>query len=93
MKRILKNKYFISIIIFTIWMTFFDQNNFMVQQQLGKEQSQLEARKQYYLVKNKELSIRKNELLGNLENLEKLAREKYFMKREDEDLYIVKVEN
>ena len=74
-------------------MTFFDQNNFMVQQQLGKEQSQLEARKQYYLVKNKELSIRKNELLGNLENLEKLAREKYFMKREDEDLYIVKVEN
>ena len=73
-------------------MIFFDQNSFFSQRKFDKELHQLEAQKVYYTNQNEVLMTQKNELLGNLENLERLAREKYLMKRDDEDVYIVKVE-
>lgn len=71
-------------------MVFFDQNSFMAQRKTNKELNQLEARKKFYLKQNEILKIQRDELFGKVENLEKLAREKYYMKRDDEDVYIIK---
>jgi cell division protein FtsB len=90
MKKLIRNKYIITLIIFGVWMVFFDQNSFMAQRKTNKELNQLEARKKFYLKQNEILKIQRDELFGKVENLEKLAREKYYMKRDDEDVYIIK---
>lgn len=93
MLKILKNKYLLSLIIFGIWMTFFDQNSFMSQMKLTTELNQLEARRNFYLNQNEVLKVQKDELLGSMDNLERLAREKFLMKKDDEDVYIVPIED
>ena len=91
MKKLIKNKYILTLIVFTIWMVFFDQNSFLSQRKINKELNQLETRQKVYAKQNELLRAEKENLLGNFDNLEKLAREKYFMKMDDEDLYIVEV--
>ncbi len=93
MLKILKNKYLLSLIIFGIWMTFFDQNSFMSQMKLSAELNQLQARKNFYLHQNEVLIVQKDELLGSMDNLERLAREKFLMKKDDEDLFIVQTKD
>jgi cell division protein DivIC len=93
MLKILKNKYLLSLIIFGIWMTFFDQNSFMSQIKLSAELNQLQARKNFYLHQNEVLKVQKDELLGSMDNLERLAREKFLMKKDDEDLFIVQTKD
>jgi cell division protein FtsB len=93
MKKMLSNKYIITLMIFGVWMIFFDQNSFVAQRKFTKELNQLEARKKAYAHQNELLKVQSDNLLGSFDNLEKLAREKYLMKRDDEDLYLVEVEN
>ena len=93
MKRLIKNKYIITLLIFAVWMLFFDQNSFLAQRKITKELNQLEARKKLYSNQNEALRVQKDELLCSLDNLEKLAREKYLMKRDDEDVYLIKADD
>ena len=93
MKKLLKNKYILTLLIFGIWMIFFDQNSYLSQRKINKELNQLEARKKVYINQNELLKFQRENLLGSFDNLEKLAREKYLMKRDDEDVYLVEVKN
>lgn len=93
MKKLIKNKYILTLLIFTVWMLFFDQNSFLSQRKITKELNQLEARKKLYSNQNEALRNQKEELLGSTDNLEKLAREKYLMKRDDEDVYLIKTDD
>ncbi len=93
MKKLLKNKYILTLLIFGIWMIFFDQNSYLSQRKINKELNQLEARKKVYINQNELLKVQRENLLGSFDNLEKLAREKYLMKRDDEDVYLVEVKN
>lgn len=72
---------------------FFDQNSYLSQRKINKELNQLEARKKVYINQNELLKVQRENLLGSFDNLEKLAREKYLMKRDDEDVYLVEVKN
>lgn len=72
-------------------MFFFDQNSFLSQRKFTKEVNQLEARRKFYTNQNELLKIQKDALIDNPANLERLAREKYLMKRDDEDVYIINV--
>ena len=74
-------------------MIFFDQNSYLSQRKINKELNQLEARKKVYINQNELLKVQSVNLLGSFDNLEKLAREKYLMKRDDEDVYLVEVKN
>jgi len=74
-------------------MAFFDQNSFMSQMKLSAELNQLQARKNFYLHQNEVLKVQKDELLGSMDNLERLAREKFLMKKDDEDVFIVQTED
>ncbi len=88
-KRKLKDKYYISIVIFIAWVAFFDRNDFISQYTYNQKLKQLKRDKEYFL--NEIEKDRKNldELISNSRNLEKFAREKYLMKRDNEDIFIL----
>ncbi|TXI15127.1 MAG: septum formation initiator family protein [Pedobacter sp.] len=86
---ILKNKYIISSTFFVLWMLFFDRNDLMSQYQYWNQLKKLEAEKSFYTKEIKTIKKDLNELNTNPIMLEKFAREKYLMKKENEDLFVI----
>jgi cell division protein DivIC len=84
-----RNFYFVTLVIFLLWMLLLDSNNLVARFQLSSKLNSLENEKEYYEEKIKEVEKDHNELFGDRESLEKFAREKYLMKKESEDIYIV----
>ena len=85
----LKNKYILTISVFAIWMLFFDQNNVADRMKMSKEIRELEDDREYYLEQIQKDSIRFHELTTDQDNLEKYAREQFFMKKKNEDVFVV----
>jgi len=86
--KIISNKYVLIGFLFIIWMLFLDSNSWLIHRELNKELEQLDANKEYYI---KEIT-QDEKLIKILEDsvgLENFAREKYFMKKENEDVYII----
>ena len=85
----LKNKFLMSFIAFVGWMLFIDKNDYITQYYRTNELKALEKSSQYYkdriTTEKKELDL----LKSNPATLEKYAREKYYMKRDNEDLFII----
>jgi len=85
----IKNKFFIALAIFSAILLFFDKNDVFTQSTRKNQLRDLLESKQYYMdriaTERKELQ----ELKSNPGTLEKYAREKYLMKRDNEDLYII----
>lgn len=84
-----KNKYFITAMLFIMWMLFFDRNDIVSRFQLKGELSRLEEEQVYYQERIAEIEATEAELFTNEESLEKFAREEYNMKKDDEDLFII----
>lgn len=87
--RYLKSKYFLTGFAFVFWMLFFDENNFISQMRLQSELNQYEEDKDYYKEEIRKTKSDLNELLTNEKNLEKFAREKYLMKKTNEDVFVI----
>lgn len=87
--NILKYKYSILIGFFLLWIGFFDSSNLVSIAKLNKEKRMLEKDRDYYLEEIEKASATRKQLFGNKENLEKFAREKYLMKKDDEDIFII----
>ena len=87
--RYFKNFYFVTTLLFLMWMLFFDSNDFITQYRMSKQLRSLEQDKEHYLEKMAEVQQDREELMGNPELLEKFAREKYLMKRPGEDVFII----
>ena len=87
-----KNVFIVILIIFCIWMLFFDTHNLFLHRELNKEINKLEQEKEYY---KKEIDKDKKELksLGNDEGVEKYGRERYKMKKENEEIYLIEYED
>ena len=97
MKRFLKiprefflNRYFLTGAIFLLWVGIFDENNLVERAQLNKELHQLKTDLEFYDAEIEQYRKRLNELKTDNQNLEKFAREQYYMKRDDEDIFIIK---
>ena len=86
---ILRNFYGLAGILFLVWMTFLDSNDLINRYRLSAKLRSLEHEKEYYQEKIKEVEQDRAELMGTNELLEKFAREKYLMKRDAEDIYII----
>lgn len=87
--KCLKNKYFLATILFILWLIFFDQNNLIDRAiMIKKLHSMLESR-EYYIEKIEEDKKKLHELQTDRENLEKFAREQYYMKRDNEDIFLI----
>jgi|SRR5690554_761364 cell division protein DivIC len=88
----LSNRYVIVLLAFAVWMLFFDANSFLVHRELNKEIKELEKNQSYF---NEEIST-DNKFLENLKDtahIEKYAREKYYFKKENEDIFIIEFED
>jgi cell division protein FtsB len=85
----LKSKYFIAIGIFTAIMLFFDKNDVFTQSARNKQLKYLQESKQYYTDRIASERIELEQLKSNPGTVEKYAREKYLMKRDNEDLFII----
>jgi len=84
-----RNFYIVTGLIFLVWMLFLDSNDFLSRYKLTAKLRSLEGEKEYYQEKIKEVEKDKEELMGTPELLEKFAREKYLMKKDTEDIFIV----
>ena len=85
----LKNKYVITILAVFIWMLFFDRNDLFTQYSYWSQLDHLKQDKEYYIEGLKEVKEDLNELMTNKKTLEKFAREKYFMKKPKEDIFVL----
>ena len=95
MKRlpgILKNFYFLVAVFFLIWMLFIDANDFYSQYKKRRKLNALEKEKEYYIQKIHDVEKDREELLSSEKLLEKFAREKYLMKKPEEDLFVIMLE-
>lgn len=88
--KVIKNKYVLTALIFSIWLLAFDKNNLIDRHQQNNQLEQLQKDKVYYKQQIKHAKKRMNELKTNKKSLEKFAREQYLMKRKDEDIYVIK---
>lgn len=89
--KILSNKYIWVLLFFLVWMLFLDNYSYFGHQVLNNQIDELEENKEYYkqeIAKDAE-NIKK---LKNADQTEKYAREKYYMKKEKEDVYIIEFE-
>ncbi|MBE0391426.1 cell division protein FtsB [Flavobacterium sp. 7E] len=90
--KFISNKYIWVLLFFSGWMVFLDNYSYFDHRFLDNQISELEDNKTYY-----EEEIYKDEEqikeLRNPEQIEKYAREKYFMKKENEDIYIIEFES
>jgi cell division protein FtsB len=87
--QLIKNKFFISGMAFLVWMLFFDRNDLSAQYEYRNEVNKLEEEKAFYVKEIAKADIELKELTTNLNSLEKFARERYLMKRKNEDIYVV----
>jgi len=86
---IFTNKYLITGIAFAIWMLFFDRNDVILQVKRIRDLNRLQESEQVMTQKIAETKKELNLLKTNPLTLEKYAREKYLMKRDNEDLFII----
>jgi cell division protein FtsB len=84
----MRNKYFVSAAAFVIWLAFIDSKNFISQYELTSEVNKLEEQKSFFMEEIVKTRKEQEELLSSPDKLEKFAREKYLMKKDDEDLFI-----
>jgi cell division protein DivIC len=87
--KFLKSFYFIVGSLFFIWLLIFDSNDILTQVTLSNKEKELIDRKNYYESKIAEVKEEREAFLNSEELLEKVAREKFLMKGEDEDVFIV----
>ncbi len=84
--RLIFNKYFVAFSFFTIWLLFFDKNAMVTQWQLSQTIDQLEDQRAFLI---KDLESTKLLQADIAKNKEKYAREKYFMKKPGERVFII----
>lgn len=90
--RILTNKYILVLVVFLVWMFFFDTNSWFIHKELNTEIDKLNGNKTYF---EKEIAKDKEQIknLKDAEGLERFAREKYHMKKDSEEIFIIEYED
>jgi cell division protein FtsB len=88
-KSLLKSRIMYVLLAFVVWMLFFDQNNWLRQLSLSSELNEAKRQEQYYMDEIASDSLKLHELTTNDESVEKLAREKYLMKKDGEEVFLI----
>lgn len=87
--KVLTNRYFIILSIFIVWMVFFDENSWLNHREFNEDIDKLKSEKEHYKseIYKDSLLVKK---LEDKKELEKFAREKYHMKKDNEEIYLIK---
>lgn len=87
--KYLRNKYGIILILFAAWMLLFDENNIFRQIKLTIEYNKLKKERLFFEQEIKNNSQGVKQLSDDPDLLEKLARERYMMKKSNEDVFLI----
>ncbi len=87
-----KNKFFLATIVFIVWMLFFDRNDIFTQYSRRQDLNDIKKSSIYFSQQIDAERKFANELKNDPTAIEKLAREKYLMKRDNEELFLIKTE-
>lgn len=85
----IKNKYLIAGVAFVVWMFFFDRYDVATQVSFQQEKSKLEEEKAYYTSETEKIEQSIKDVQFNPNEIQRIAREKYKMKKQSEDIYII----
>lgn len=83
------NKYLLAATFFAVWLLFFDHNDLALQFKRSRELREVREKAGWYKEKIAETKKEVDALRVNAASLEKVAREKYMMKKDNEDLFII----
>jgi cell division protein FtsB len=87
--KYLTNRYALTGVVFLVWILFLDQNNIVNQLQYRMDLNELEGEKEFYVDEIEKTNMDLEELKSNPKTLEKFAREKYLMKKDNEELFVI----
>ena len=87
---VIRNKYMIALIAFIVLMLFIDRNDFFAQLDRRHKLNALLESKQYYQQQIDQTKKNLADLQNNSAALEKYAREKFLLKKDNEDVFVVK---
>ena len=90
--KMIANRYIVVLLFFVIWMLFLDNYSYLEHRVLNHEIEEIEDNIDYYKAEIKKDSASIKQLKNN-DRVEKFAREKYYMNRENEDIYIIEYED
>jgi cell division protein FtsB len=86
---ILRNPFVITVLVYGTWMVFFDENNAIEQYKRSAALDALLEKKAFYVTEVAKTKQQYSELSTNAETQEKYARERYWMKKENEDVFVM----
>lgn len=81
------NKYFVAFLVFAVWLAFFDRHNLIVQYKLASKVKELHREIDEYARKLEDVETERKLMR---EWPERYARERYFMHREDEEVFVIR---
>ncbi|MUH37630.1 septum formation initiator family protein [Zobellia amurskyensis] len=89
---LLTNMYVLVLTVFVVWMLFFDTNSLLIHLELKQEIKKLEKQQEFLKqeIANDKIILKR---LSDPEELEKFAREQYFLKKKDEEIYLIEYED
>jgi len=87
--RMFRNKYVVAILVFLVWIVFFDENNLLAHHRNKQRLKALKEQRIVYREKIEADNRKLEELRSGNKNLEKYAREQFYMTKPDEDLFLV----
>lgn len=87
--RVLKNKFILSLLVLFAWLLFFDNNDIISQIRLQRKISRMKSDREYYIKEIEKNRKELRDLMTNPANLEKFAREKYLMKKDNEEIFVI----
>ncbi len=88
--QLIKNKYFVVLAFFIIWMSFFDPKDWGLIIERTKRLTELEKSEQQFSSQISETRAELNLLKSDAQSVERYAREKYLMKKDNEVVFVVK---
>lgn len=86
---IIRNKYVIAGVAFAVWMMFFDRHDITTQYGYYSQLNGLKAEKEFYTTEIERVNKTILDLNSDPEALQRMAREKYQMKKENEDVFVI----
>src|SRR5690606_6633142 len=85
----IRNRYVLTVFVFSVWMLFFDRNDIVSAIKLRIQLSELRDQQEYYKKELQSTVQLQKAIFEDSENLEKFAREKFYMKKPNEVLYVI----
>jgi len=87
--KVVAYKYPITIVFFVVWMIFFDTNSVVFMYKQYNELKELKKQEQFLEADINEMSQLRDELLSDDKNLERFARENFYFKKDNEDVFVI----